>query len=130
MIIKIITIIGLLTLSLIPEYSWQNKISNNFQPNKQQSIKLSEDEQIFLKSTLSQISKDSTQKEVFNILGNPSRNVLNTKFIWEKNIGQNNQRIIVYFKSNKAYELRFDGGTGRFYYKINLESGKKQLNNF
>ena len=128
--LKSFPIIALLTLLLISGCSWQSKVSTDPQPNKQQSIELSGDERTFLESTLSQISKDSTQKEVFNLLGNPSRSVLDAKFIWEKNIGQYNQRIVVYFKSDKAYELRFDGGSGRFYYVKDLKSGKETIEQF
>lgn len=128
--IKSFTIIGLLTILLFSGCSLQSKVSTDTQANKQQSIKLSQDEQSFLKSTLFQISEASTQKKVFDLLGNPSRSVLDAKYIWEKNIGQYNQRIVVYFKSDKAYELRFDGGPGRFYYVKDLKSGKETIERF
>lgn len=91
---------------------------------------MSQEETAFLESTLSQISTHSTKEEVFDLLGKPSRTVWGTKFIWDKQIGQYKQRVIVFIKSDKAYELRFDGGHGRFYYVKDLKTEEETVDYF
>ncbi|HYE80804.1 MAG TPA: hypothetical protein VEG39_01420 [Clostridia bacterium] len=85
------------------------------------SKEMPEAEKEYLDSVLSKITSESTRQDVIALLGEPDRD-LGMKVNWMVLIDGNESRIGVYFDATtgKATRVNFDGGTGRFYYRREL----------
>ena len=71
--------------------------------------KMTKKEKGYLLNELSEIKKDMTREEVIEILGTPSRNLLQ-KVNWWVQPDQKKIRAGVYFWDNKATDVVLDGG--------------------
>lgn len=85
------------------------------------SKKIPPAEQQYINKVLDKINAESSKENVIALLGDPDRD-LGLKVNWWVTIDRNKDRIGVYFSSTtgKATRVNLDGGTGRFYYRKDL----------
>lgn len=85
------------------------------------SNEMPEAEKAYLDNVLNKVTPESTKQDVIDLLGDPDRD-LGFKVNWRVLINGNESRIGVYFDgtSGKATQMNFDGGTGRFYFRKDL----------
>jgi hypothetical protein len=79
-------------------------------------------ERQYINEVLNKITADSSKEDIITLLGDPTRD-LGLKVNWMVTINGNEDRIVVYFSgtTGKATGISFDVGTGRFYYRKDLD---------
>ncbi len=80
------------------------------------------EEQAYISSLLSSITKDTTKADALEILPQPDSET-DTKLSWAVDIDGRQSRVGISFSisTGKAYEFVLDGGVGKFYFRTELK---------